>query len=446
MISDTTNTNKAKLAKIRVAVRIRPPLPREIGGDGKFLSCVGVGPNTEKGQTIFINSSEQPVLLGQSQGSGAKVSRYTFDKIFPVNVCQEDVYTYTMEPLVRQVAEGYNATVLAYGQTGSGKTHTILGEGGKMEGLAGRTVRALLQKVKTIKLSVLQIYQEAVFDLLSSTADSSLCLRQSHSGVTVENLKAVEINSVQRAGACLEAALSRRAVGGTLLNEVSSRSHMIITISVSTEAGTAKLNLVDLAGSERLTQSGAEGQRLQETCAINSSLFALVAVVESLSSSKPFIPYRNSKLTWILSDSIGGNSLTTILAAISPSQKYAKETKSTLKFAHSCKKIEHLVFKNEHKTRTEMSKKLKPLKTEMPWKKNVVDVKSALVETCLGPVCCYYAGPAEGPPVIIMHGCPSSFGEFQHFLPCLTHYGNQTTALPALTSLLSFLRLQSYRV
>ena len=196
------------------------------------------------------------------------------------------------------------------------------------------------------------------------------------------------------------------------------------TNEVTSETCCGTLNLVDLAGSERLTESGAEGQRLQETCAINSSLFALVAVVESLSSSKPFIPYRNSKLTWILSDSIGGNSLTTILATISPSQKYAKETKSSLKFAHSCKKIEHLVVKNEHKPRGEMSKKLKPLKTEMPWNKNLVEVKSAMVKTSLGPVCCYYAGSPDGPPVIIMHGCPSTFGEFQHFLPCLTHYGN----------------------
>ena len=421
MISDTTN--KARLAKIRVAVRIRPPLPREIGSDGKFLSCVGIGPNTDKGQTIFINSTDQPVLLGQSQGSGAQVSRYTFDKIFPVNVSQEDVYTYTMEPLVRQVVEGYNATVLAYGQTGSGKTHTILGESGEREGLAGRTIRALLQNVKTVQLSVLQIYQEAVFDLLSPNADESLCLRQSHSGVSVEKLRSVEINSVQRAETLLKSALSRRAVGGTLMNEVSSRSHMIISISLRTEAGQSKLNLVDLAGSERLNESKAEGQRLQETCAINSSLFALVAMVESLSSSRPFIPYRNSKLTWILSDSIGGNSLTTILAAISPSQNYAKETKSTLKFAHSCKKIEHLVVKNEHKSRSEVAKKVKPQQTEMAWNKSQVEVTCREVETSLGPLSCYYAGRSDGPPVIMLHGCPSSFGEFQHFLPCLIHYG-----------------------
>ena len=432
MTSDTTT--QARLAKIRVAVRIRPPLPREVGSDGKFLSCVGIGPNTEKGQTIFINSTDQPVLLAQSQTSApSQVSRYTFDKIFPVNVSQEDVYTYTMGPLVKQVLEGYNATVLAYGQTGSGKTHTILGQAGDREGLAGRTIRFLLQNVKSLRLSVLQIYQEAVFDLLSANADESLVLRHSHSGVSVENLRTVEVDSVGRAERWLETALSRRAVGGTLMNEVSSRSHMIINISITTDLGEAKLNLVDLAGSERLDDSKAEGKRLQETCAINSSLFALVAVVESLSSSKPFIPYRNSKLTWILSDSLGGNSLTTILATVSPSQKFAKETKSTLKFAHSCKKIEHLVVKNEQKS-INVAKKVRPVKTEMPWNKTLVDVKCRMVKTSLGPVCCYYAGPPDGPPVIMMHGCPSSFGEFQHFLPCLTHYG--TVDNPSLSSLI----------
>ena len=299
MISDTNN--KAKLAKIRVAVRIRPPLPREIGSDGRFLSCVGVGPNTDKGQTIFINSSDQPVLLAQSQGSGATVSRYTFDKIFPVNVSQEDVYTYTMEPLVKQVLQGYNATVLAYGQTGSGKTHTILGEKGEREGLAGRTIRALLQNVRNLKMSVLQIYQDSVFDLLSTEAGESLCLRQSHSGVTVEGLSSVVIDSVAKGGETLQSALTRRAVGGTLMNEVSSRSHMIICISVRTEAGLAKLNLVDLAGSERLNESKAEGRRLQETCAINSSLFSLVAVFFT-----SLVPFSSSSLFLIARTGLTG--------------------------------------------------------------------------------------------------------------------------------------------
>ena len=184
----------------------------------------------------------------------------------------------------------------------------------------------------------------------------------------------------------------------------------------------AKLNLVDLAGSERLRDSGAEGERLQETCAINSSLFALVAVVESLSSGKSFIPYRNSKLTWFLSDSLGGNSLTTILATVSPSQAFAKETKSTLKFAHSCKKIEHLVVQNTAKSVTS-SKKIKQADTNMPWQDQEVELYSEIITTALGKICCYLAGPQEGPPVILLHGCPSSFNEFRHFLPGLTYMG-----------------------
>ena len=427
----TQENNKGRLkARMRVAVRIRPPLPREISGDGKFLSCVGVGPTTDKGQTVFINSTDQPILMsnaGAGAGtSGGKVSRYTFDRIFPPASDQASVYSYTMEPLVEAVLDGYNATVLAYGQTGSGKTHTILGESGDREGLVGRTVTNILAdtRVSTVTMSVLQIYQDALFDLMSDTPGDILIMRQGYDGIKVDDLLEVPIASVPDMYQMMKKCLKNRAVGGTQLNEVSSRSHMIVTLNVRTGNGVAKLNLVDLAGSERLHDSKAEGVRLQETCAINSSLFALVAVVESLSSGKPFVPYRNSKLTWILSDSIGGNSLTTILATVSPSQQFARETKSTLKFAHSCKKIEHLVVKNKNKTNY-ISSKVRPVKGEVvtPWSKNDVNMKSAMVETCWGQVCCYYAGKEEGHPVIMLHGCPSSFAEFKHFLPCLTYHG-----------------------
>ena len=424
----TQESNKGRLkAKMRVAVRIRPPLPREISSDGKFLSCVGVGPTTEKGQTIFINKTDQPIMMKNTDtAEGGKISRYTFDRIFPPNTSQEQVFSYTMEPLVEAVMDGYNATVLAYGQTGSGKTHTILGESGDREGLTGRTVKKILtdSRVRQVTMSVVQIYQDAVFDLMSESPGDILVMRQGYDGVKVHDLSEVSVDSVAHVHHLLRKCLQNRAVGGTQLNEVSSRSHMILCLSVRNDSGVAKLNLVDLAGSERLEDSKAQGQRLQETCAINSSLFALVAVVESLSSGKPFIPYRNSKLTWILSDSIGGNSLTTILATISPSQQFARETKSTLKFAHSCKKIEHLVVKNKHKTNF-INSKVKPVKTEVatPWSNKEINLKSAMVETSWGQVCCYFAGDEAGHPVILLHGCPSSFTEFKHFLPCLTHHG-----------------------
>ena len=299
------------VARMRVAVRIRPPLPREVQ-DGKFLSCVGVGPTTEKGQTIFINSSDKPVIMSSNKeapSGGGKISRYTFDKIFAPNLDQERVYSFTMEPLVQAIMDGYNATVLAYGQTGSGKTHTILGEGdGDLEGLTGRAVRNIISdtRVSEVRLSVVQVYQDTISDLLSQTPGESLTVRNSYEGVKVDCLTETKITNVKEFKKLLNYALKKRAVGGTLMNEVSSRSHMIIIVIVRTGNGLAKLNLVDLAGSERLQDSQAKGQRLQETCSINSSLFALVAVVESLSSGKTFVPYRNSKLTQILSDSIGG--------------------------------------------------------------------------------------------------------------------------------------------
>ena len=428
-MEETPKAKERLVARMRVAVRIRPPLPREVGHDGKFLSCVGVGPTTEKGQTIFINSSDKPVIMSSTKeapSGGGKISRYTFDKIFPPNMDQSSVYSYTMEPLVQAVMDGYNSTVLAYGQTGSGKTHTILGErDGDMEGVTGRAIKSIVSdtRVMEAKLSVLQVYQDQIYDLLSEAPGESLAIRNSYEGVKVDCLNEIQISTDTEFKTLLYYALKNRAVGGTILNEVSSRSHMIIIVIVKTANGSAKLNLVDLAGSERLQDSKAEGQRMQETCAINSSLFALVAVVESLSSGKSHVPYRNSKLTQILSDSIGGNSLTTILATISPSQQFAKETKSTLKFAHSCKKIEHLVVKNKHKTNY-ISSKVRPVKAKItvPWSNNEVNLKSALVETSLGPICCYLAGPEDGHPIIFLHGCPSSFAEFKHFLPSLTFY------------------------
>ena len=193
----TTNTSLSKklVAKIRVAVRIRPPLPREIGAEGKFLSCVGIGPTTEKGQTIFINKTDQPVLMSHNQNSEGKISRYTFDRIFPPNSTQGSVYCYTMEPLVEAVLDGYNATVLAYGQTGSGKTHTILGEAGEKEGLTTRAIRSVLNRpqVSSVTISIVQIYQDSVYDLLPETLGDSLVVRQTYDGVKIEQLSEVQV-------------------------------------------------------------------------------------------------------------------------------------------------------------------------------------------------------------------------------------------------------------
>ena len=412
------------VTRVQVAVRVRPPLPREVDRGGRFTSCLGLGPTTDKGQTLFVSGADSPVVISGEGGPGGRVSRYTFDRVFPLVTGQHEVYTQSMQGTVEAVLRGYNATVLAYGQTGSGKTHTMVGSGEEGEGLVPRVIRALLASPKVhLALSVLQIYQETVTDLLSP-AMVPLAIRGGVGGVTVEGLTEWPVWSTEEGSRLLASALAKRAVGSTKLNEVSSRSHLVIRLVVRMEEQEARLNMVDLAGSERLKDSEAEGVTRQETAAINSSLFALVAVVESLSSGQVFIPYRNSKLTWLLSDSLGGNSLTTVLATVSPSQQFASETKSTLKFAHSCKRIEHLVVQNTVQSLRRSERKLKPSpEGPMPWAGMEVVLTRELVDTSIGSIACYFAGPSSGPPLVLLHACPSSTAEFRHLLPGLVHSG-----------------------
>ncbi|XP_023335596.1 uncharacterized protein LOC111706884 isoform X2 [Eurytemora carolleeae] len=409
--------SKEILSKVKVAVRVRPPVPSEILPNGIYHSCVEVGPSTEKGQTIFVSPSADPILH-QHGSIPNKVSRYTFDHVFSPSSTQEEIYSTLSNTSVDNVIRGYNTTILAYGQTGSGKTFTILGGENEKEGLAVRAIRHLLNEEDySISMAVLQIYKEQVYDLLGTTFAEGLNLRQTQNGVDIVGLTQKRISSVKESLKFLGKAESRRAVSGTMLNDVSSRSHMILTLTVKARDGTcAKLNLVDLAGSERLKDSQAEGERLQETRAINSSLFALVSVVEALSQRADYIPYRNSKLTWVLSESLGGNSFTTVLAMVSPSQQFNMETKSTLKFAHSCKKIEHVIVQNSLATVKGNTNKLRPTVTAFPWHGFEVTITSERIRTPLGEIMCHHSGNPDGFTILLLHSCPSSFQEFRHFL------------------------------
>ena len=410
--------------KVQVAVRVRPPLPRETVM-GKFTSCLGIGPTTDKGETLFVSGDDAPVLLSGDGEEEGQMSRFTFDKVFPRDTSQEEVFSVIMQPTLDRALQGRNATVLAYGQTGSGKTHTMLGGKSKdEEGLVPRTIRTLLEgdKKVSIALSVIQIYQEVATDLLSPEA-KVLAVRGGSAGVVVEGLTEQLIRTTMEARRLLLEALDRRVVAGTKLNEVSSRGHLVVRLAIRRAGGAeSRLSMVDLAGSERLKDSQAEGKTLKETAAINSSLFALIAVVESLSSGQSFIPYRNSKLTMLLCDSLGGTSFTTVLVAVSPSQQFARETKSSLKFAHNCKRIEHLVIQNTPSP--EKTKPRSPSRTlEMPWADTKAVFTRDLVTTSQFKVACYYAGPLDGPPLVLLHACPSSSIEFAHLLPGLVYAG-----------------------
>ena len=380
--------------RIQVMVRVRPPLPAELK-IGRFTSCLGLGPSNEAGQTLFLTAE-------------GKVTRYTFHRVFPLQTGQEEVFNDGVgEANVALLMKGYNVTMLAFGQTGSGKTHTLFGGKAEMQGLLPRAACALLDRGASLAMSVLDIHEEVAIDLLSPTLDY-VVVRGGVGGILVDGLSERDVGDNEDIIEFMDEALDRRKkeVGG---------SHLVVRLVVKFGDREAWLYIVEVAGSECLEEVGE---------AVTSDLFALAAMVESLSSNRGFIPYRNSKLTWLLGDILGGNSLTTVIATVSPSCQFAAQTKAALKFAHSCKRIEHLVVQNTPQSLRRCERRMRPkMSSPMPWASHEVTLTRETLETSLGPVSCYWAGPREGTPVVLLHGCPSSTAEFRHFLPALTFNG-----------------------
>lgn len=348
-------------ANVQVMIRIRPLSIPEVASHG-FGRC------------IRQESACALTWLGQPE------SRFSFDYVASESVTQEEVFNVIGAPMVENCLAGYNSCMFAYGQTGSGKTHTILGD---LEGLdanpsvdRGLTPRIIehlfgriqqdesslkLENVKySCKCSFLEIYNEQITDLLEPML-MNLPVREYHKkGVYVENLTEVEVTSVQDVISLLLQGNANRKVAVTNMNKESSRSHSIFTCSIQRKSGCTNktlhglLHLVDLAGSERQKLSGAEGGRLKEAANINKSLSALGLVIMNLvdiaNGKQRHVPYRDSKLTFLLQDSLGGNSKTTVIANISPSSCCAIETLSTLKFAQRAKFIQNTVVINEDTT------------------------------------------------------------------------------------------------
>ena len=381
--------------RIKVLVRVRPPLPAELKS-GRFTSCLGLGPSDEAGQTLFLTSE-------------GKTTRYTFHRVFPLQTGQEEVFKDGVgDGTVDLLTKGYNVTVLAFGQTGSGKSHTLFGGTGEKQGLLPRTTSALLSKGASLAISVLDIHEDVAIDLLSPHLDC-VVVRGGVGGILVDGLSESDVEDIGDIEELMKDALDKRdkEIGG---------SHLVVRLLVKSGDREAWLHLVEVAGSECLQEVGE---------AVTSDLFALAAMVESLSKNRRFIPYRNSKLTWLLGDIIGGNSITTVIATVSPSCKFVPQTKATLKFLHSCKRIEHLVVQNTHQSLRRCERRMRPnnVSSPMPWASHEVTVARETLETSLGPVSCYQAGPRDGQPLVLLHGCPSSTADFRHFLPALTFSG-----------------------
>ncbi|CAH8280392.1 unnamed protein product [Arabidopsis lyrata] len=383
---------------VRVAVNIRPLITPELLNG--CTDCITVAPK------------EPQVHIGSHT--------FTYDFVYgnAGYPCSE-IYNHCVAPLVDALFKGYNATVLAYGQTGSGKTYTMgtnYSGDGTNGGIIPNVMEDIFRRVDTtkdssellIRVSFIEIFKEEVFDLLDSNSSALLKndsgvqakhtalsrapiqIRETASGgITLAGVTEAEVKTKEEMGSYLARGSLCRATGSTNMNSQSSRSHAIFTITLeqkkiasgscaTTEDGgedilCAKLHLVDLAGSERAKRTGADGMRLKEGIHINKGLLALGNVISALGDEKKrkeggHVPYRDSKLTRLLQDSLGGNSKTVMIACVSPADTNAEETLNTLKYANRARNIQNKAVINRDPATAQMQRmrsQIEQLQTEL---------------------------------------------------------------------------------
>ncbi|XP_075064938.1 kinesin-like protein KIF21A isoform X2 [Mixophyes fleayi] len=375
-------------SSVRVALRIRPQLAKE-KIEGCHI-CTSVTPG------------EPQVFLGKDKA-------FTFDYVFNIDSIQDDIYSQCTEKLIDGCFEGYNATVFAYGQTGSGKTYTM-GTGFDVniseeeQGIIPRAVKHLFKRIEEktqdaqeqgvpppdfkVNVQFLELYNEEVLDLFDTTRDIDARNKKSNirihedstGGIYTVGVTTRSVASEAEMLQCLKLGALSRTTASTQMNVQSSRSHAIFTINLSQsrlclkfdnenhldnrimsestqmnefETLTAKFHFVDLAGSERLKRTGATGDRAKEGISINCGLLALGNVISALgdkSKKISHVPYRDSKLTRLLQDSLGGNSQTVMIACVSPSDRDFMETLNTLKYANRARNIKNKVMVNQDRT------------------------------------------------------------------------------------------------
>uniref|UniRef100_A0A8P0TH68 Kinesin-like protein n=1 Tax=Canis lupus familiaris TaxID=9615 RepID=A0A8P0TH68_CANLF len=338
---------------VKVVVRCRPMNQRE-----RELNCQPV---------VTVDSARGQCFLQNPGAADEPPKQFTFDGAYYVDHFTEQIYNEIAYPLVEGVTEGYNGTIFAYGQTGSGKSFTMQGlpDPPSQRGIIPRAFEHVFESVQCaentkflVRASYLEIYNEDVRDLLGADTKQKLELKEHpEKGVYVKGLSMHTVHNVAQCERVMEAGWKNRSVGYTLMNKDSSRSHSIFTISIEIYAvdergkdhlRAGKLNLVDLAGSERQSKTGATGERLKEATKINLSLSALGNVISALVDGRcKHIPYRDSKLTRLLQDSLGGNTKTLMVACLSPADNNYDETLSTLRYANRAKSIKNKPRINE---------------------------------------------------------------------------------------------------
>uniref|UniRef100_A0A915N735 Kinesin-like protein n=1 Tax=Meloidogyne javanica TaxID=6303 RepID=A0A915N735_MELJA len=345
------------MSSVKVAVRVRPFNSREI----QLLSKCVIDMSDKK---TYITSSSN-----QTYNFEFDYSYSSFDRKAVNYACQDKVYRDIGAEMLDHAFDGYNVCIFAYGQTGSGKSYTMMGKVNDLEemGMIPRLCREIFSRISenrenqqlkyTVEVSYMEIYCEKVKDLLCPKNENLKVREHPILGPYVDNLEKMAVCSYEDIFELMDAGNKARTVAATNMNSTSSRSHAIFTIvltqrehvnDLDTEK-VSKISLVDLAGSERADSTGAEGQRLKEGANINKSLTTLGLVIKKLAeqstkrkgkqSRTAVIPYRDSVLTWLLKESLGGNSKTAMIAALSPADVNFEETLSTLRYADSAKQI-----------------------------------------------------------------------------------------------------------
>ncbi|XP_038585053.1 kinesin family member 3Cb [Micropterus salmoides] len=339
---------------VRVVVRCRPFSRKE-----EATECESILEIDDKLGQITIKNPKAP------PDDPMKV--FTFDSVYGWDSKQRDIYDDAVRPLVESVLQGFNVTIFAYGQTGTGKTHTMQGISNdpEMRGVIPNSFHHIFTQISRtqnqkylVRSSYLEIYQEEIRDLMCKDNNKKLELKENPDfGVYVKGLSSVVTKNATEIEHVMNIGNQSRSVGFTNMNERSSRSHAIFVVTVEcSEVGpdgedhirVGKLNMVDLAGSERQSKTGAKGKRLKEAAKINLSLSALGNVISALVDKKStHVPYRDSKLTRLLQDSLGGNAKTVMIATVGPSHKNFEESLATLRYANRAKNIKNKPRINE---------------------------------------------------------------------------------------------------
>ncbi|CAL9766930.1 unnamed protein product [Musa acuminata subsp. burmannicoides] len=326
-----------KMEKIVVSVRLRPLSEKEVAeNDPSDWECIN-------DTTVIFRES----LLERSINPTA----YTFDKVFPSDCTTKQVYEEGAKEVALSVVTGINSTVFAYGQTCSGKTYTMTG----ITEYAAQDIYEYIHKHEerafVLKFSAIEIYNEAVKDLLSTDSAPLRLLDDPEKGTVIEKLTEETLRDWNHLKALISVCEAQRKIGETSLNETSSRSHQILRLTIESSAReflgkdnsstlVASVNFVDLGGSERASQALSAGTRLKEGCHINRSLLTLGTVIRKLSKGRNgHIPYRDSKLTRILQPSLGGNARTAIICTMSPARSHIEQSRNTLLFASCAKEV-----------------------------------------------------------------------------------------------------------